>query len=399
MGILVIIVIVFFIVAFFLVMFGVTAKPRLKPINILAQSGSLNKICMREKVSCNTDKDCLENCTEAQEGEEIVCKSLPDIPTLPPSQQKLFGSKDPIPPPKYCVPAKAKLDCNASTGGVPVFTGWGGLDTMEFDCLCTYPLWASSRVCDTSTGTCTGNCLLNPGICQPGKLNWDLKVNAKEPMASMCQCDDGYVMVVDESGLPRCVKKDMDTYYSDIDFVTGIQGGQPKIPVDSVEMKLPLNSACADSKSSYTNCNGKCCTMPNAVCCGNGMCCPSDYPVCNTEYMRCLKTETECQTAETKCSKGCCNTQGGVCCGDGLNCCPTAFPNCDPDLPYCNPNPIPLVQSLSQGEPTEGVQCANGICPSPDGVCCGSLIDGKAYCCPSDYPVCDTKLKMCRKAH
>jgi hypothetical protein len=41
--------------------------------------------------------------------------------------------------------------------------------------------------------------------------------------------------------------------------------------------------------------------------------------------------------------------------------------------------------------------CSRGICPIPDGVCCGNEIDGKQYCCPPDYPVCDTTLKMCRK--
>ena len=406
-----IVVIIFFVLAFSLVMFGISTKPRLPAINILPQTGNMNKICMREKVQCNQDGDCLQLCTEAQEGEEFVCSAIPNVQSLTPTQQKILGANGPnsqttnqsLLPSKYCVPASAKMDCSVSTGGIPVFSGWGGLDTMEFDCLCTYPLWASSRVCDTTTGTCQGNCLLNPGICQPGKFNWNLTVNAKEPLASMCECADGYNMVVDASGLPRCVIRAFDSYYSDLDLVTGIQGGQPKIPVDNVTMKEALLSACPKGPQ-YTTCNSQCCPIPNAVCCsGSGtgnntqFCCPSDYPVCDMTNQRCLKTQSECGNAETKCGGGCCNTVGGTCCGDGSTCCPSAFPNCDPDKPYCNPNPTPLVQSVGPMPGSDYKICPQGICPIPDGTCCGNPINGEQYCCPPDYPVCDTKLNMCRK--
>jgi len=401
MGLLVIVIIVFFVLAFFLIMFGISAKPRLKNITILPQTGSLNKVCLREKVQCNTDNDCMQVCTEAQEGEELVCQALPDTAGLTPTQQRILGANGTDKASKYCLPAKAKLDCNVATGGIPVFTGWGGLDTMEFDCLCAYPLWASSRVCDTSTGTCTGNCLLNPGICQPGKFNWDLTVEAKEPSASMCECDDGYTMIVDSSGIPRCVLNNTDSFYTDLDVSTGIQGGQPKIPVDNVPITQTIVSRCPTGPQ-YTPCGtGSCCMLPNAVCCGAAdgvqLCCPSEYPVCDLPNMRCLKTQSECQSAETKCSGGCCNTVGGTCCSDGYTCCPAAFPNCDPDKPYCNPNPTLLVTATAGSLEGEYKTCTNGLCPIPDGVCCGNPINGKQYCCPPDYPICDTTLNMCRK--
>jgi hypothetical protein len=413
MGLLVIIIIVFFVLAFFLIMFGISAKPKLKSITILPQTGNLNKTCLREKVGCNTDNDCMQLCSEAQEGGEIVCKALPDTRSLTVTQQQILGSSGPgaktqaatgsMLPPKYCVPATAKLDCNVSTGGIPVFTGWGGLNTMEFDCLCAYPLWASSRLCDTTTGTCQGNCLLNPGICQPGTFNWDLTVNPREPLASMCECANGYNMVVDVSGLPRCVPANTDSYYSDIDFVTGSQGGQPKIPVDNIPIKQAIVSGCPTGPQ-HTPCNGQCCMMANATCCGGEtgvqFCCPHEYPVCDLNNLRCLKTKSECTgPSETQCSGGCCNTVGGTCCGDGSTCCPAAFPNCDPTYPYCNPNPTQLLATPDTCPVNSGLkQCAHGCCPIPDGVCCGNPIDGNQYCCPPDYPVCDTTLKMCRKS-
>ena len=282
---------------------------------------------------------------------------------------------------------------------------------MEFDCMCAYPLWASSRVCDTDTGTCQGNCLLNPGICQPGTFNWDLTKEPKEPSANMCECADGYVMVIDPVGIPRCVTERTASYYSDIDVVTDIQGGQPKIPLDNAPMRVAGLFTCPTQTGiaqKYTQCgtgnNATCCSLPNATCCGSiegqEFCCPSDYPVCDMNNKRCLKSSIECDSTETKCSQGCCNTTGGTCCSDGSMCCPASFPHCDPTMPYCNPSATLLVDA-SSGSIVEGdhSQCPHGICPIPDGVCCGNVMNGQQYCCPPDYPICalGTDGPMCRK--
>lgn len=386
---------VFFLLVFSLIIFGLVTKMKLKTIKILPDTGGLNKNCLREKVSCNTDNDCKQNCTEAQEGEEIICSTLPDIQNLTENQQRLLGMSGVNSPSKFCVPAKAKMSCNVSTGGIPIFTGWGGLDTMEFDCMCSYPLWASSRICDGNS--CQGNCILNPGICQPGKFNWDLKVKSEEPTAGLCECDDGYVMVVDSSGLPRCVKEKNANFYSDLDVVTNIQGGQLKIQIDNTPLYNVMNSACSPDSHS-TTCGENCCPLTGGICCpGNDFCCPSTYPVCDMTNKRCLKAQNEC-AGETTCSSGCCNTVNGVCCSDGASCCPSAFPNCDPELPYCNPDPTLLITTPEECPSTEYTQCVHGCCPMPDAICCGNPIDGKQFCCPPEYPVCDTELKMCRKS-
>ena len=200
--------IVFFLVMFFLIIVGLLIKPKVRPINIFASPQGLGKRCNVERTTCNSTVDCLSKCVEAQSGEEMTCSTIPAISGLTPAIQQVLGGVEGALPPAYCVPAKATMSCDVRTGGIPVFTGWStnGLETQGFDCMCAYPLWASSRTCNMDTDTCTSMCQLNPGICSPGNLDWDLTKDAREPNANMCTCDVGYEMVVDRSGLPRCVK-------------------------------------------------------------------------------------------------------------------------------------------------------------------------------------------------
>ena len=60
-------------------------------------------------------------------------------------------------------------------------------------------------------------------------------------------------------------------------------------------------------------------------------------------------------------------------------------------------NPTELIQTSIGQVSSEYTQCARGICPMSNGVCCGNPINDKQYCCPSEYPICDTTLNMCRK--
>lgn len=402
---------IFFVILFGLIIIGIINRPVLKPISITAGEGVFNRVCLREKVSCNTNDDCAKSCTEAQEGEEIVCKSIPDIPELTKTQQQILGADGSDKPPRYCVPSKAKMECNLSTGGIPVFTGWGASDHMEFECMCAYPLWASSRVCDATNGTCQGTCMLNPGICTGGTFRWDLTKKAEEPIAGLCECAQGDVLVIDNIGLPRCVPAGIQNFYSDLDISTGMQGGQEIIEIDSAPMRQFMPSVCASSgpSASQTTVCGTtgCCSMPNAICCtGANSCCPSNFPICDVANHRCLKSPQGCGANETKCNQGCCRIPNGVCCSDGVSCCPSNFPLCDPDpkRKFCNPYPVPL--KTGKCEFTEQTQCANGCCPFLDGTCCGGLVkvpDGTGQmvevfgCCPPEYPICDIQNGMCRK--
>lgn len=207
--------VIFFIISFSLIIFGILHRPKLKPIKITSGSGSFNKSCLSEKISCNTDYDCMESCSEAQEGEEIICKSLPEIDTLTETQRKLTGLQA-TNPSSYCVPAKAVNSCDISHGGIPTYSGWSNPGRMEFDCMCAYPLWASSRICDKQ-GNCSGSCMLNPDVCKGGVFDWDLTKKVEEPRASLCTCGSGDTLLIDNFGLPRCVPEKMRTFYKDLD--------------------------------------------------------------------------------------------------------------------------------------------------------------------------------------
>jgi hypothetical protein len=384
--------VLFFIISFSLVIFGLLYKPKLKSIYIAPNEGKFNKQCFSEKVSCNTDSDCLSSCVEAQSGEEYVCKTLPDIPGLTPTQQKILSAHGDasVKASKYCVPENASLDCNISTGGIPVFSGWSGAERMEFDCLCAYPMWASSRVCDQN-GNCRGNCILNPGICNGGVFDWDLTKKTQEPVAGMCNCAEDHVLTITPSGLPRCVPKNMQNFYDDMDVSLGIRGEQPLIKVDSIPAVQEIaNVGCTSLQ--YTQCSGGCCMLPTAICCeGANYCCPTEYPICDVANLRCLKKTSTCSDAETKCSGGCAPIANGICCSDGVSACPPPFPKCDLQRGVCNPQITNL--TTSQCDSKNNTQCDGGCCPLLGGSCCGN---GK-NCCPPEYPVCDVANQMCKK--
>lgn len=382
----------FYLIVFSLIIYGLLTKPQKPSIFInTGTAGTFNKQCFTEKVSCTSDDQCASLCSEAQEGSEVVCQALPDTAGLTDVQKKILGAKgfsntnNSMASSKYCVPARATMQCNESTGGIPVFSGWSGaVDNMNFDCLCSYPLWASSRVCNTDTGSCTGNCMLNPGICQPGTFRWDLKKESVDPEASLCECDPGYTLLIDSSGLPRCVPEDIQTFYEDTDLRE--HEILPLIGVDSINI---YNRIC-DSNS--TLCPTGCCNgIKNAVCCaGADFCCPSEFPVCDIPNKRCLQANTKCGDKEEKCAEGCCPT-GNVCCGNGKGCCPKEFPMCDPENNRCNPKLIPTIANTKANE--NQTQCGLNTCDKPGATCCGT---GQT-CCPSDYPVCDTKNGMCKQ--
>lgn len=400
---------------FFLVLRGILVKPKKKRIIIAANEGHFNNQCKIEKVSCNTDADCLEKCTEAQEGEEMICQAIPPINNLTDKQKSLLNTGEG--PNKYCIPASAIASmktCNVAHGGIPIFSGWSGIaNHMEFDCMCAYPEWANSRVCDSNTGACTTSCSLNPDICKGGKFNWDLTKKVQPPIAELCECAAGDTMVIDNAGLPRCVPEGIQHFYDDLDITSGVRGGYEMKYVDGVPMtKINPNLACqscqcctgskcdcSKCENMYTPCPTGCCPLEKGVCCGD-YCCPPNY-TCDNVNGRCVRKccpdvnggcKPGCCDTDTTCPGGCCPIKDGVCCGDGTTCCPPNFPNCDTVNKVCNPNITPLLkQNCKVGD--DNTQCPNGCCPYTDGVCCGD------FCCPPEYPICDVTNKVCKMYH
>lgn len=396
--ILAIIIATILLVSFFFIIFGLLQKPKYAPIHITSGNGTFNKQCRTQKVSCNTDADCLATCSEASEGTEMVCRAIPNVQALTDTQKKLLGSNTNTPS-KYCVPAGATMSCNVAMGGIPVFSGWSGdVSHMEFDCFCSYPQWASARICDPSgTGYCgSPSCELNPGICEGGILHWDLTKKAEEPLANMCECASGDVLVVDNNGLPRCVPKDIQNFYSDLDTDTYKSAGQPLVALDNVPGTSYASFVCPATgplAAQYTECNAaspSCCPLPNATCCGD-FCCPSNFPVCDTTNKRCMRANNTCTTNETKCTAGCCPFLGGVCNPDGETCCPPNFPIADTERGMCNP----IATALVKCDPTQNgyKTCNNGCCPGgSDWICAG---DG-LHCCPPSYPLYIPETNSCR---
>jgi hypothetical protein len=445
--------IVLFFCLFTIILIGLVHKPRHARISIIPTTqNQFNKICVREKTSCNSDEDCMINCVEANEGESMVCKRFPDTPSLTKIQKAMLGTVITTQadldekPPGFCVPENAKLSCNTSTGGIPIFSGWGGGDTMGFECLCAYPLWASSRKCkqnEQGVIVCEGNCLLNPDVCRGGTFSWDLTKNPQEPTADMCRCKDGDTKIVDNSGIPRCVPESLQNFYTDLEFTTENVDKQRLIQLDNIPGIKFVGGKCSEyTSSSSTTCDKGCCPLPStmdmfgnsSVCCpGADFCCSASFPICDVQNRRCLKNSgysrtipcnkpglspcnekccpegfscdthadsewkqcvrtggSQCDKSETECSGGCCRVPNATCCEDGANCCPPSFPICDSDRKACNPILTPLVHNTVTDRDTS---CPNGTCPISDGICCG---DGK-HCCPPEYPICDPILG-CRKS-
>lgn len=194
-----------------LIMFGIFYSPKLQYIVIPENSGVFNQQCTTTKVECNSDYDCQERCVEASAGEEMVCKTFP---TFTSSQKQNYGQTG-----RFCVPAKAQMQCNIATGGIPVYTGWSNPERMEFDCLCSYPLYASSQTYDSQGRAMSPPCQLNPDVCAGGVFNWDLTKKIEEPHAGLCTCPEGKTLVIDENagGVPRCVPSSFNNFYEDID--------------------------------------------------------------------------------------------------------------------------------------------------------------------------------------
>lgn len=207
---LIIVAVAFFVLLFIFIFFGLLHKNSLQKIIIPQHQNVFNKNCSTSKVSCNNDLDCQELCAEASAGEDMVCRT---IPRYTKHQQDQYG-----PTGKFCVPAKAKMECNTKYGGVPVFTGWGDPERMEFDCLCSYPEYASSQHFDDQGNPISMGCQLNPGVCENGTMNWDLTKNPINPSPQLCTCDPSYTKMIDpgKGGIPRCVPTRYKNFYQDL---------------------------------------------------------------------------------------------------------------------------------------------------------------------------------------
>lgn len=102
-----------------------------------------------------------------------------------------------------CVPSQSTKipDCNKKNGGMLVWTGWTNPDVMEWTCICQYPDFASGPTCET----------INPNVCKGGTFNWK---DNQLPTDAECSCDKDNILVKDYRGVPYCIPKDEQRWYT-----------------------------------------------------------------------------------------------------------------------------------------------------------------------------------------
>ena len=165
------------------VIFGLVYRPKYSPYVVNPARGVENPMCQREKTTCETDQDC-KKCVDA---EEMVCVPL----TRSKDQEKKYGKSE-----KVCLPKAPDKPCNTENGGIWTWTGWAGTESMEWDCLCTYPDIAGGHGCE----------VLNPDVCKGGNWNYNAATASDAPTPYNCSCPSGTHLIAKEpSQTPICV--------------------------------------------------------------------------------------------------------------------------------------------------------------------------------------------------
>jgi len=194
-----------FILIGIIIIFGIVYnKPNPKPISILInQSGQTRQNCTVNPVTCDTTEDCVNDCLEASEGLEMICKDI----TRTPEQEKIYGKST-----KICTDASAKMECNIDLGGILVYSGSAGDERMEWDCICSYPEYAGSDGCKTINADVCG------GPSNKSGFNWTI-ASGDDPSSYPCDCPDGKTLITTDDNKPICVPSSLANWYSDLDTV------------------------------------------------------------------------------------------------------------------------------------------------------------------------------------
>lgn len=157
-------------------------------VYINPQIGKKGKVCLAEPVRCARTSDCKNVCLDF----DTVEMKCVEMKRTGKDQEKIFGKGG-----KFCLPVKPEKPCNKEHGGVDIWTGWAGIEQMEWDCACTWPNYYGSD---------SGCVKRNPGICHPGTFTFDIKDSkGKPPSADNCKCHHGYQKIIrGTDGSPIC---------------------------------------------------------------------------------------------------------------------------------------------------------------------------------------------------
>jgi hypothetical protein len=156
--------------------------------------------CSKSIVQCYDDNDCQDHCSEFEAGQEMKCV---EINRYTKDQINNYGSSKSV-----CLPKYPDMECGQKYGGLLTWSGWSNPDRMEWDCLCSYPEYASNQNCTK----------LNPNICggNPKNFDWDA-TTGKAPDEKFCTCTEGTAKIISRNGLlPLCVPSQDIIFYKDM---------------------------------------------------------------------------------------------------------------------------------------------------------------------------------------
>jgi hypothetical protein len=185
--------IIFYILFMFyaaLAIFGFIYRPRFVEtfIQLDESVSGEQKNCLSEQVKCNTVDDCKKQCRDATI--EMQCTYV----DRPSHLEGLYGESG-----NYCLPAKPESGCDASKGGIWVWSGYSAVQEQKWECLCTYPDYAGNNTEGCST--------YNANVCQGGTMNYDATTANRPPSADDCTCPPSTTRLeaIDGTQLPLCV--------------------------------------------------------------------------------------------------------------------------------------------------------------------------------------------------
>lgn len=199
--------IIFILVLVILMVWGLEYRPEFEATYINPGQGSVNPVCQKERITCNTDADC----SKCIDNIEMKCVDI----TRTDDQSKNYGKGG-----KYCLPEKPYFGCNAKNGGIWTWTGWSDTERMEWDCLCTYPQIAGGPGCEN----------LNANVCVGGEWNYDATTASEPPSPMNCNCPvNHHLLSTQPKGVPLCIphieytcdgKKSCESMYSNSVFIS-----------------------------------------------------------------------------------------------------------------------------------------------------------------------------------
>ena len=88
--------------------------------------------------------------------------------------------------------------CNKKNGGIWVYSGNPESETMDWECLCTYPQIAGNAGCED----------LN--VCKNETWTYDAVINSdRAPSKDDCKCDNGYNLLAYDDDSFICVNSEI----------------------------------------------------------------------------------------------------------------------------------------------------------------------------------------------